>query len=414
MNNQGIQTTYAGRYLMHMLTDLIEHSDELGFSIYDASGNLLSLSEIIARLEERLEQFSTDEERAAYLTEIFGAQGMRAALALLHASYAGKEGSEALRALTEALSRAGTAEAIFQEQMNTLTGVLARARARIQDAMLAIGEALAPAVDVASRAFSSLMRVLARALAPFLAELAKFMSKVLVLMERIGSYASEVLEPMGKVLLEALSHALDVLGRLVDKLAENEGLVKALAYSLVGLFLALNSVLVVLTACALLMEKSRAVGDRLRSVVEAIREALEGLVEWLREARKAISDFFGGIAEAAKGLYDELVGRSIWPDMLEEMSDTLSYHMGRMEEEFSGALSGIEGALRSFWRSFPSPRWAISPFWTPVAPGAYTPISIHIHIGHFTARGPDDVEFLAQEVCRRIARELRLMGVYVA
>ncbi|RLF15393.1 MAG: phage tail tape measure protein [Thermoprotei archaeon] len=37
MNNQGIQATYAGRYLMRMLQDLVEHSDRLGFSIYGAS-----------------------------------------------------------------------------------------------------------------------------------------------------------------------------------------------------------------------------------------------------------------------------------------------------------------------------------------------------------------------------------------
>ncbi len=178
MNNQGIQATYAGRYLMHMLQDLIEHADELGFSIYDSSGRLLSLSEIIARLEARLAQFSSDEERAAYLTEIFGTQGLRAALALLHASYAGLRGSEALEALAEALGAAGTAEAIFEEQMGTLAGVLARANARIQEAMLAIGEALAPAVDVASEAFSKLVQVLAKALAPFVEKAAYLMEKL--------------------------------------------------------------------------------------------------------------------------------------------------------------------------------------------------------------------------------------------
>ena len=407
MNNQGIQATYAGRYLMAMLTDLIEHSDELGFSIYDASGRLLSLSEIIARLEARLDEFSTDEERAAYLAEIFGARGMRAALALLHASYAGEEGSEALEALARALGQAGTAEAVFEEQMKTLAGVVARARARIQEAMLTVGEALAPAAEVASEAFSNLVQVLAKALAPVLKALSGFLVKAMGLLEKVASYASEVLEPLGEAAVRTLSLALETLGDLLDKLSQNEALVRALGYAVAALVLALNPLLAALAAISLLMEKLEAVGEDVRTTIEGIREALEALVRWLRGAEGALSDFFGGMAEAAEELYEELVGHSIWPELMEQMSSLTSYHMGEAEEAFTRSIGRMEEAAEALRRRAVLGH-AI------YAPGTGRGISIHIHIGSFTARGPEDVELLAREVCRHLARELRLMGVYVA
>ena len=422
MNNQGIQAAYAGRYLMHMLQDLIEHANELGFSIYDSSGHLLSLSEIIARLEARLAQFSSDEERAAYLTEIFGTQGLRAALALLHASYAGLKGSEALRALAEALGAAGTAEAIFEEQMGTLAGVLARANARIQEAMLAIGEALAPAVDVASEAFSKLVQVLAKALAPFLEKAAYLMEELVALAERVAEEAWPIIKAFLDVLLEAFSAVCDVLADFLDRLAENEWAVRALAYSLVALLMALNPLLTAVVAITAAVEKAGSAGEKLRSIVEAIRDALAGLVEWLKEAREAVSGFFESIADSARELYEELVGGSVWTDMLTEMSSSLSDHMASMEEEFRSHVKGMEEAaeeLASIVAGHGSLTVPGGPLWgRPLGPygAVFRPagLEIHIHIGSFTARRPEDVELLAREVCRHIARELRLLGAYVA
>ena len=578
MNNQGIEATYAGRYLMRMLQDLIEHSDKLGFSIYDASGRLLSLSEIIARLEAHLAQFSTDEERAAYLTEIFGTQGMRAALALLNASYAGLEGSEALRALTEALGEAGTASVILEEQMNTLAGTMARARARIQDAMIATGEALAPAVDVATEAFSKLVQYIAKAVAPFIAKLSELMAKLLALFERIAEEATPLLEEAGELLYEMFSDVCDVLITLLDAIMENEWAVKALAYALVGLVIALNPLLAALTALAAIyklikdnadklmpvfeaikrafltvkevatklfttisngvqvlyntimpilqalwsfivewltpaLNVLRAVGeaawavlrlsialfwsiaepiltslyevimavlipaiqllqatwqaawnaiqvavsvawsiikpvvDALLSAIEAIRQGIEELKSWFQGACDAVSGFFQSIADAANSLYQQLVGGSIWPEMLKKMARLLDRYLGIMENSFADTLKRMREQLEEFeeetvggsiWPETFELMYAQAEHYlgrveklfvawnrrvglTPLigageVPVASTPasITIHVHVGQFTARRPEDIEFLAREITRQIARELRLRGVYVA
>ncbi|RLF09658.1 MAG: phage tail tape measure protein, partial [Thermoprotei archaeon] len=395
MNNQGIQATYAGRYLMRMLQDLIEHSDKLGFSIYDASGRLLSLSEIIARLEERLEQFSTDEERAAYLTEIFGTQGMRAALALLKASYAGERGAGALRALTEAMSKAGTATAIFEEQMGTLAGTLARARARIQDAMLAIGEALAPAVEKAAVLISKLAQLMAKLVTPVLIDFIERLTTWLEFLETVVLRDKDVLEGL-RLIIQALALPLYILGGVIVSVT---GMCVALAKAIGAVSNALQALGELSTAVQIALQTAfstfwtvaQPILATLHTLIEAIREAVERLQEiwqtaWItmqgavqavwsvvgpvfeaiRAAIQAIIDalnslwnalcsigeqisgFFSGVADAVSSFVTWLVGGSIWPDMLKKMAEFLDRYLGIMEERFHEALERMREEAEEF------------------------------------------------------------------
>ena len=378
MNNQGIQASYAGRYLMSMLSDLIEHSGELGFSIYDASGRLLDLSEIIARLEERLALFATDEERAAYLTEIFGAQGMRAALALLNASYAGEKGSGALRALAEAMGEAGTASAMFEEQMSTLAGALSRARARVQDAVLTLGRAFAPAVEETASLTAELTRFLAELVAP---ELVAFIKELVIgvrALEEAFSESPEAAE-LFRVAIRALLYPLRFLGGSVRDLLLLCALLVKSVEALESAFEAAFSAMAA-AACALwstaepvfsaLGTAISSMGDAvlrlqamwatawgavqavilaiwgaispvLQAILSAIRaiiEALRQLMGWLAQAGQAVADFLAGVGSAITGFGEWLVGGSYWPDMLAEMADCLDEHMGVMEERCGEAM----------------------------------------------------------------------------
>ena len=74
--------TKSGRYLQAALSALVEKSDKLGFSIYDSNGKMLSMTEILARLYERMKQFGSEQERNAYLFKVFGEQGARAIAAV--------------------------------------------------------------------------------------------------------------------------------------------------------------------------------------------------------------------------------------------------------------------------------------------------------------------------------------------
>ncbi len=144
LNNQGINATSAGQYLNMMFTALITKSDRLGFSIYDASGNMLSLAEISGNLVSRLQEFETQEERNAYMTEIFGARAGIAANALMGLGDSGDEVTAVLAEMTASMGTTGTAMDIVDAKTDTLAGTQARLDAMMENLQLTLGEGLAP------------------------------------------------------------------------------------------------------------------------------------------------------------------------------------------------------------------------------------------------------------------------------
>jgi len=492
MNNQGIQAAYAGRYLMSMLSDLIEHSDELGFSLYDASGHLLSLSDIIARLEERLSRLDTDEERAAYLTEVFGAQGMRAALALLNASYAGEKGSRALRALAEAMGEAGTATAMFEEQMSTLAGALSRARARIQDAVLALGEALAPAAEEVASLTAELVYLMAKIIAPELVAFVRDLVQGIRALEEALAESPEAAELFRTAItgllyplrflgesirdtlffcallirsVEGLSTAFGIaLSTMADSMSSFWSFISPLLSNLDNALSSLRNAVSYLQEAwthtweaveSVLLSTWSAIGPVLQALsnaIQAVREAIEQFLDWLVRAGQAIADFFSEIGSAITGFGEWLVGGSYWPDMLAEMTACLDEHMSVMEERFGKAMEhmrdealwlGEELVGTSIWpdilktaheqvghhirrlrKLLPSLREYIlttsrlGERKTPFLGGeagripALTSINVDVHIGSFSARRPEDIEALAREIGREVARELKLRGAW--
>lgn len=146
LNNQGITAEKSGRYLDAMFSDIIKKSDKLGFSLYDTSGQMLSMTQVVANLEAKLATFATQEERNNYLTEIFGRQGRRAALALTALTAEGELGSVALTELATAMGVAGSASTATQTQLDTTSGAMAQMQAKVTALKERLGEALAPAI----------------------------------------------------------------------------------------------------------------------------------------------------------------------------------------------------------------------------------------------------------------------------
>ena len=154
--------TKSGRYLQAALSALVEKSDKLGFSIYDANGKMLSMTEIIAKLYEYYRSLGTEQERNAYLFKVFGEQGARAVAAIF--SYIEQYGGDARQVLSDLISKvgeAGTALETTQKIMETTAGKLAQMNERIEEAQIALGEALAPAVIEAANSLIVLSDVIA-------------------------------------------------------------------------------------------------------------------------------------------------------------------------------------------------------------------------------------------------------------
>ena len=88
--NNGIKAAEGGTALRQIILNLTaptkkaqEYMDSLGFSAYDAAGNMKPLNETFAELDKIMSQFATQQERDKVLTTIFDARQLKSARALL-------------------------------------------------------------------------------------------------------------------------------------------------------------------------------------------------------------------------------------------------------------------------------------------------------------------------------------------
>ncbi len=141
MGNQGIQATMAGTALRGSIARLLNPSNEarriiqrLGLQTTDAAGQMLPLVNIIEQLE-------TVGLTAADAMAIFGLRAGPAMLALV------REGSGALRELTEEMDMAGgVTQEIQEKQLDTFLGSMNLLSSAAKGLAINIGGALSPAI----------------------------------------------------------------------------------------------------------------------------------------------------------------------------------------------------------------------------------------------------------------------------
>jgi TP901 family phage tail tape measure protein len=168
MANAGIKGSDAGTSLKQMLLMLASPSEktaglmkEIGFSAYTADGRLKGLSEIIAHTSE-VTKGMTQQQRDFTLSQIFGADAMRAITVLTAA------GAQGFDKMETAVNRAGAAQDLAAARTKGLRGAIDSLKSLAETYALTIYEKVAPtatdmlrwfaneipgAVDTASDAF---------------------------------------------------------------------------------------------------------------------------------------------------------------------------------------------------------------------------------------------------------------------
>jgi len=219
MNNQGINATSAGQYLNMMFTALITKSDKLGFSIYDANGQMLSLAEISGNLVTRLQEFETQEERNAYMTEVFGARAGIAANALMGLGDSGDEVTAILAEMTENLGTTGTAMGIVDAKTDTLAGTQARLDAVMENLQLTLGEGLAPVMEFVAEILENyLIPLLEDVIPPIVAIIANVMTLIKFFVNW-GKVIAHYVQPIISSLIAYLEPLIDAFMLIADTIA---------------------------------------------------------------------------------------------------------------------------------------------------------------------------------------------------
>ena len=140
--NAGIKGGMAGNALKNIMLNLsapakagADALKELGISVFDASGRMKPITEIMKQFEKNLAGVA-DDRKAALLNDIFGKEQISSFNVLLSA------GTENLAEFTKTLENSGgTAETIAGAQMKSFAGMIEQLKSAWQDKQLSLGKA---------------------------------------------------------------------------------------------------------------------------------------------------------------------------------------------------------------------------------------------------------------------------------
>jgi TP901 family phage tail tape measure protein len=155
LGNAGLQGSLAGTALRASIARLLSPTkqiqdtlEDLGVSVTNSSGRLLSLTNIIARLQPHA-------DNTGAIMQIFGQRAGPAMAALIG------QGAGALRGLIAELDNAGgTAQAIADKQMDTFAGQMDVIKSQVEALQIALGDALLPALRVVQSGIQSVLSVM--------------------------------------------------------------------------------------------------------------------------------------------------------------------------------------------------------------------------------------------------------------
>lgn len=145
--DNGIKGSEAGIHLRNMLLKLSAPTEEgtkmikdMGLEIFDASGNMRDMQDIMLDLNEAMADM-TDEEKVGVISELFNARDIAAVNALLGTT------EERWNELGEAISGAdGAAKAMAETQLDNLTGDVTLFKSAMEGAKITLSNRLTPAL----------------------------------------------------------------------------------------------------------------------------------------------------------------------------------------------------------------------------------------------------------------------------
>ena len=146
--DQGEKGQRAGEQLNIVLRDLQKSAldnrsafNQAGVTVFDTSGEMANLGEIIGDLEDHLAGLSDEQKRVAFTTLGFQEESLASLTTLLGTSDAIRDYEAALRNAT------GTTQSVAEKQLQSLAAKFDLLKSHVEVAMINIGGAIAPLVE---------------------------------------------------------------------------------------------------------------------------------------------------------------------------------------------------------------------------------------------------------------------------
>jgi len=307
MANAGIQGSDAGTSLKQMMLSLQAPAakaanlmKELGISVYDSQGNMISMEGIIGQFENALGGL-TQEQRNAALAVIFGSDAVRAANVVLMG------GVDAFNEMKVAVTEQGAAADLAAAQNKGLGGVFDKIKSAAETAMLAGIEPLTD--DIVSLADK-----VAQALIKF-SELDEGTRDLTVKLGLMALVAGPAMKGLGWI-ASAGSGVIGMLGKLTPMILESTRAWQAGLTLQTALEVGFGSLAVTLGAVAVAVA----------AVVAVVWQYNEQIVKTNEEGQKAVDNawvqFFDGQVDSGKSAYE----------VLQAYNDRLSVLQQKLEE----------------------------------------------------------------------------------
>lgn len=278
LSNVGLSGSDAGTALKNAMMRLFNPTKEaasvmreLGFSAYDAQGNMLPFNQIIGGLNKSLSGM-TQQERNAALGTIFLSDGMKALIPLL------EKGEDGFLSTREAINKQGTAADMAAAQMKGFKGSVAGLQSQLETLAL---EALEP-----------ILPLLADAAQMAAAFAGSFVGKVGPAVQGVIGFFGSLTEAITNGFLPALqvltvATGLYALATLPSLIASVTTAVGAFAAANAAMLAALGPLALIVVSIAGVVEAANNLGKEIDKVTDKV---LKGSYQW-QESVKAIEAY---------------------------------------------------------------------------------------------------------------------------
>lgn len=351
MSDAGIKGSQAGTSLRGALSRLAKPTeamektmDRLGLSFYDAEGNMVSLEEMVTRLQDSFEGL-TQEERNNALVTLFGQESLSGMLALI------QRGPDELAALTEGFENAdGAAQEMADVMLDNTAGAIEELTGSIETLAIKFQEVMAPTVkDIVNR------------LTEFVNWLSSADEDTLKLIATIAGVAA-VIGPV-LIILSSLITAITTIGSVIMALLNPITLiiaaVAAFALAWETNFLGVRDLVTGFITwfdetfnefCENLVETISAV---LGTIFDAIVNAFVWIAETIQGAATTISNavvwLINAAWDAAKGVWNLI---TVW--IPQQIQNAVNIVLGFVQAFYDAGVSiftGLWNGLKSVWDS---------------------------------------------------------------
>lgn len=349
----------AGTSFKSMLQHLASPAGEgakamkaLGLDVYDAAGNMRSMPEIAGELN-RVFAGMAQEDRDKFMSDIFGSDGIRAAIGLM------RTGEDGFVQMSETM-KSTDAAAVAATRMGNLAGSFEQLKGTIEVIMIELGMKLIPiltkltgwlaeylpgAVEKGTRAFKAFLepiieftKEIAERWGPEMRQAAdRFMEFIRPLKEN-----KDLMQAVGIVIGTVLVGAFVALAVAAGAAAVS--MIVALAPFLliaaaIGLIVA--AVVLVVKHWDELVERFPMLGDAATQVQEAFQEFITWFQENLMPALTDLADAFMAAGKAIVGFV-----KNHWDQIAGIIDVGLDYILGTIENVWKLIASIIEGTLK--------------------------------------------------------------------